>query len=62
MGELLPAVPKNNPPQGRTEFESFRDLFTYLSEESDAKKTETKNAEQSKTAEEANRIPPPPQS
>ena len=37
MGELLPNVPRNNP-QGRTEFESFRDLFTYLAEESDAKK------------------------
>ncbi|KAH9399149.1 hypothetical protein TYRP_018056 [Tyrophagus putrescentiae] len=53
MGELLPAVPKNNPPQGRTEFESFRDLFTYLSEESEAKKTTTttaKTAEQSQNS------------
>ena len=40
MGRLLPAVPRNNPPQGRTEFESFRDLFTYLAEESEQQKRE----------------------
>ena len=38
-GEILPRIPRNEP-QGRTEFDSFRDLFTYLSEESDKKKGE----------------------
>lgn len=37
MGQMLPRVPRNEP-QGRTEFESFRDLFNYLSEESETKK------------------------
>lgn len=38
IGEKLPQIPRNNPPQGRTEFESFRDLFTYLAEESEKEK------------------------
>lgn len=37
MGQILPKVPRNEP-QGRTEFESFRDLFNYLAEESEVKK------------------------
>ncbi|KAJ6225699.1 hypothetical protein RDWZM_004244 [Blomia tropicalis] len=45
MGQLLPSVPRNNPPQGRTEFESFRDLFNYLAEESDTSKQKLKNPE-----------------
>lgn len=38
MGEKLPKIPRNDPPQGRTEFESFRDLFNYLAEESEKQK------------------------
>lgn len=33
MGSLLPNIPKNNPPQSRTEFEGLRDLLTYISED-----------------------------
>ncbi|CAD0198290.1 unnamed protein product [Chrysodeixis includens] len=33
MGNLLPAIPKNNPPKSRTEFTGMNDLMTYLSEE-----------------------------
>ena len=38
MGEKLPVIPRNPEAQGRTEIESFRDLFTYLSEESAEKR------------------------
>jgi len=40
MGEILPKIPHNKEPQGRTEFESFRDLFNYLAEESEKEKIE----------------------
>ncbi|XP_017769851.1 PREDICTED: transmembrane protein 242 [Nicrophorus vespilloides] len=30
MGSLLPVVPKNNPPQSRTEFSGMNDLLEYL--------------------------------
>ncbi|OTF70653.1 transmembrane protein 242-like protein [Euroglyphus maynei] len=43
IGEKLPRIPRNNPPQGRTEFESFRDLFTYLAEESEKEKNQKEN-------------------
>lgn len=33
MGSLLPKIPKNNPPQSRTEFEGLTDLLTYISED-----------------------------
>ncbi|KAL1131404.1 hypothetical protein AAG570_011021 [Ranatra chinensis] len=33
MGNLLPKIPKNNPPQGRTEFSGLNDLMHYLSED-----------------------------
>ncbi|XP_050307307.1 transmembrane protein 242 [Anthonomus grandis grandis] len=33
MGELLPRIPKNNPPQGRTEFSGMNDLLQYLQEQ-----------------------------
>ncbi|XP_030026390.1 transmembrane protein 242 [Manduca sexta] len=33
MGQILPALPKNDPPQSRTEFSGMNDLLTYLSEE-----------------------------
>lgn len=33
MGNLLPVLPKNNPPQSRTEFNGMNDLLTYIAEE-----------------------------
>ena len=33
MGNLLPSIPKNNPPQSRTEFKNLTDLMTYVSED-----------------------------
>ncbi|KAG5310228.1 TM242 protein, partial [Acromyrmex insinuator] len=33
MGSLLPKIPKNDPPQSRTEFEGLTDLLTYISED-----------------------------
>ncbi|XP_026328789.1 transmembrane protein 242 [Hyposmocoma kahamanoa] len=33
MGNILPALPKNNPPKSRTEFSGLNDLMTYLSED-----------------------------
>lgn len=33
MGNLLPTLPKNNPPQSRTEFSGLNDLLTYISED-----------------------------
>ncbi|XP_015433798.1 PREDICTED: transmembrane protein 242 [Dufourea novaeangliae] len=33
MGSILPRIPKNNPPQSRTEFENLTDLLRYVSEE-----------------------------
>ncbi|XP_060517209.1 transmembrane protein 242 [Cylas formicarius] len=33
MGKLLPNIPKNNPPQGRTEFDGLNDLLEYISQQ-----------------------------
>lgn len=33
VGNLLPRIPKNDPPQSRTEFENLTDLLKYVSEE-----------------------------
>ncbi|XP_019873624.1 transmembrane protein 242 [Aethina tumida] len=30
VGTILPSIPKNNPPQGRTEFSGMNDLLDYL--------------------------------
>lgn len=38
MGSIFPAVPKNNPPQSRTEFASVTELFQYLDDEYSTKK------------------------
>ena len=57
MGEILPKVPKNNPPLGRTEFDSFRDLFTYLAEESGAKKAKSESELEFKSPEDTNHQP-----
>ncbi|XP_049865991.1 transmembrane protein 242 [Pectinophora gossypiella] len=41
MGNLLPVLPRNNPPRSRTEFSGMNDLLTYLSEDY-GKKPESK--------------------
>ncbi|CAL7941955.1 unnamed protein product [Xylocopa violacea] len=33
VGSILPRIPKNDPPQSRTEFENLTDLLKYVSEE-----------------------------
>lgn len=33
MGSILPVIPRNNPPQSRTEFSGLNDLLTYISED-----------------------------
>ncbi|XP_011648059.1 transmembrane protein 242 [Pogonomyrmex barbatus] len=33
MGSMLPKIPKNDPPQSRTEFKGLTDLLLYISEE-----------------------------
>lgn len=33
MGSILPKIPKNNPPVGRTEFTGMNDLLNYLQQE-----------------------------
>lgn len=33
MGSILPTIPKNNPPQSRTEFDGLTDLLKYISED-----------------------------
>lgn len=30
IGNWLPSIPKNNPPQGRTEFSGINDLLRYI--------------------------------
>lgn len=30
MGSILPKIPKNNPPQSRTEFEGLTDILNYV--------------------------------
>ncbi|KAF2361678.1 Transmembrane protein 242 [Trinorchestia longiramus] len=37
MGRTLPAVPRNEPPQSRTEFSGIRDLLQYLVDEDNRK-------------------------
>lgn len=38
MGSVVPAVPKNNPPQSRTEFGSVSEFMQYLDDEYSSKK------------------------
>ncbi|PSN53302.1 Transmembrane protein 242, partial [Blattella germanica] len=40
IGSALPRIPKNEPPQGRTEFSGLTDLLTYISSEGSKKKPE----------------------
>lgn len=37
-GSILPRIPKNDPPQSRTEFEGLTDLLQYLITEDERKK------------------------
>ena len=37
-GRILPSIPKNNPPQSRTEFSGINDLLQYLIDEDEKKK------------------------
>ncbi|CAH1954414.1 unnamed protein product [Acanthoscelides obtectus] len=37
MGSILPNVPRNNPPQGRTEFSGLNDLLDYLQHQKGSK-------------------------
>ena len=39
-GQILPVIPKNDPPQGRTEFSGINDFLKYLVEEDEKKKRE----------------------
>ena len=41
MGSILPRIPKNNPPQSRTEFEGLNDFLTYVSEDWGKNKTKS---------------------
>ena len=45
VGNWLPRIPKSDPPQGRTEFSGFRDLFEYLISEDEARKKAKQSAE-----------------
>ncbi|XP_072940940.1 transmembrane protein 242 [Epargyreus clarus] len=38
MGQMLPVLPKNNPPQSRSEFTGLNDLLTYIAEDYGKKK------------------------
>lgn len=49
IGSIFPKVPKNNPPQGRTEFASVTDLLQYLDDEYSTKKPETEDIDIGKT-------------
>ncbi|XP_056632225.1 transmembrane protein 242 isoform X1 [Diorhabda sublineata] len=37
VGSVLPSIPKNNPPQGRTEFTGLNDLLEYLQQQKGAR-------------------------
>ncbi|XP_066964073.1 transmembrane protein 242 [Macrobrachium rosenbergii] len=44
-GNILPRIPKNDPPQSRTEFEGLTDLLQYLINEDTKKKMEKNSAD-----------------
>lgn len=41
VGSIFPPVPKNYPPQSKTEFKSVSDLLQYLDDEYSTKKDES---------------------
>jgi hypothetical protein len=40
VGSVLPRIPKNDPPQGRTEFSGLTDLLTYITTDDGVKTSE----------------------
>lgn len=42
-GNILPKIPKNDPPQGRTEFKSLTDFLQYLIDEDERNKNVKEN-------------------
>lgn len=51
-GNLLPRIPRNDPPQSRTEFSGLNDLFQYLIDEDARKKREQEQKASSTTEQE----------
>jgi len=49
-GEALPRIPKNNPPQSRTEFENLTDLLQYVIDEDIKVKAENRNIQNSSSS------------
>ncbi|ODM89355.1 Transmembrane protein [Orchesella cincta] len=43
-GEMLPRIPKNDPPQSRTEFKSLTDLLQYVIDEDEKNKAASTNS------------------
>lgn len=46
IGNWLPSVPKNNPPQGRTEFSGINDLLRYIIQVDEETKSNKKKKEE----------------
>ena len=42
-GSILPRIPRNDPPQSRTEFSGLNDLLQYVIDEDEKKKNQGKN-------------------
>lgn len=38
MGSILPPIPRNDPPQGRTDFEGLTDFLNYVANDYSVKK------------------------
>ena len=45
VGNMLPRIPKNYPPQGRTEFENLTDLLQYIIDEDNKDKAQKVEAQ-----------------
>ena len=45
VGSWLPVVPRNNPPQGRTEFSGLNDLLQYIIDVDKEKKKAAESAD-----------------
>ncbi|KAK3862661.1 hypothetical protein Pcinc_031498 [Petrolisthes cinctipes] len=54
-GNMLPRIPRNDPPQSRTEFTGLNDLLQYLIDEDDRKKQEQIKASNTTQDEEQSR-------
>lgn len=53
---MLPRIPRNDPPQSRTEFSGLNDLFQYLIDEDARKKQEQEQIKASSTTEQKEHI------